>query len=67
MAQAFPHARLDVYQRYLRVTAQCEELLSLASASIVALDHLDRAMESIGVNLMRANDASRSESIYENG
>ena len=55
MTLAFPHESLEVYQRYLSVTGQCEELISQASTSIAALDHLDRAMESIGVNLMRAN------------
>lgn len=55
MSSIFPHERLDVYQRYLSVTGQCEELISQASSSIAAFDHLDRAMESIGVNLMRAN------------
>ena len=55
MPSAFPHERLEVYQLYLSVTGQCEELVSQASTSIAALDHLDRAMESIGVNLMRAN------------
>ena len=55
MPSIFPHERLEVYQRYLSVTGQCEELISQASTSIAAFDHLDRAMESIGVNLMRAN------------
>ncbi|MFO7870363.1 MAG: four helix bundle protein [Kiritimatiellia bacterium] len=55
MSPTFPHESLEVYQRYLSVTGQCEELISQGSNSIVALDHLDRAMESIGVNLMRAN------------
>jgi four helix bundle protein len=55
MPPIFPHERLEVYQRYLSVTGQCEELISQASVSIVAFDHLDRAMESIGINLMRAN------------
>ncbi len=55
MPPKFPHERLEVYQRYLSVTGQCEELISQASNSIAAFDHLDRAMESIGVNLMRAN------------
>lgn len=55
MPPTFPHERLEVYQRYLSVTGLCEELVSHASATIVAFDHLDRAMESIGVNLMRAN------------
>jgi len=55
MPSAFPHEKLDVYQLYLAVIGQCEELVSRAPASIIAFDHLDRAMESIGVNLMRAN------------
>ncbi len=55
MPSILPHERLEVYQRYLSVTGRCEELISRASASIVAFDHLDRALESIGVNLMRAN------------
>ena len=55
MPPTFPHERLEVYQRYLNVTGLCEELMSQASATIAAFDHLDRAMESIGVNLMRAN------------
>jgi len=61
MTPTFPHEQLEVYQRYLSVTGQCEELISQASTSIAAFDHLDRAMESIGVNLMRAN-AQRSGS-----
>ncbi len=56
MPTAFPHEQLDVYHRYLGVTSQCEELISQVPVTIVALDHLDRAVESIGVNLMRANN-----------
>jgi four helix bundle protein len=55
MSSPFPHERLEVYQLYLAVTGQCGELEAHATTSIIALDHLDRAMESIGVNLMRAN------------
>ncbi len=55
MPTAFPHERLDVYHQYLAVAGQCEELISRATTSIVALDHLERAVESIGVNLIRAN------------
>jgi four helix bundle protein len=55
MPSTFPHERLDVYQLYLNVTGQCEELASQAPTLIVVLDHLERAMESIGVNMMRAN------------
>jgi four helix bundle protein len=55
MPSIFPHERLEVYQRYLSVTGQCEEFVSQVQTLIAALDHLDRAMESIGVNLMRAN------------
>jgi len=55
MPSAFPHEKLDVYQLYLAVTGQCEDLVSQAPASIIAFDHLGRALESIGVNLMWAN------------
>lgn len=55
MGSAFPHERLEVYQRYLSITGQCEELISRASTAITVFDHLERALESIGVNLMRAN------------
>ena len=55
MPSVFPHERLDVYQLYLAVTGQCRELVVQTPASIVAIDHLERALESIGVNLMRAN------------
>lgn len=55
MPPTFPHERLDVYQRYLTVTGQCEKLVSQAPPTVAALDHLDRAVESVGVNLMRAN------------
>ncbi len=55
MPSALAHERLEIYQHYLSVTGQCEKLVSQAQTSIAALDHLDRAMESIGINLMRAN------------
>lgn len=55
MPPTFPHEQLEVYQRYLSVTGQCEVLISEALTSIAAFDHLERALESIGVNLMRAN------------
>ncbi len=55
MSPVFPHEHLEVYQRYLSVVDQCEEVISQAAASVEAFDHLDRAMESIGINLMRAN------------
>jgi hypothetical protein len=50
MPSVIPHERLEVYQLYLSVTCQCEKLISQASGPIAALGHLDRAMESIGVN-----------------
>jgi len=49
------HERLGVYGIYLGLAGQCGDIIAGASASIVALDHLDRAMESIGVNLIRGN------------
>ena len=55
MPSTLPHERLDVYQMYLDVTSRCEDLVSRAATAIAVLDHLDRAIDSIGVNLMRAN------------
>lgn len=50
-----PHERLDVYGLYLETASLCGGIVSDAEQQIVALDHLERAMESIGVNFMRAN------------
>ncbi len=55
MQPTLPHEQLEVYQRYLSVTGQCEELISEALTPITAFDHLERALDSVGVNLMRAN------------
>jgi len=53
--QRLPHERLDVYGIYLETASLCADIVAKAAYPIVALDHLDRAMESIGVNLMRGN------------
>ena len=53
--QKLPHERLDIYGVYLETASLCADMLANAAYTIVALDHLDRAMESIGVNLMRGN------------
>jgi len=55
MQVELPHERLDVYGLYLETASLCGDIVSDAVQQIVALDHLDRAMESIGVNLVRAN------------
>ena len=49
------HEQLDVYRLYLEVVGVCDKAISGAARPIAAFEHLDRAMESIGVNLMRAN------------
>jgi len=49
------HERLDIYKVYLDAASLCGDIVSCAAAPIVALDHLDRAIESIGVNFMHAN------------
>ena len=57
-AQAYkelPYERLDIYGVYLETASLCADIVANAECPIVALDHLDRAMESIGVNLMRGN------------
>ena len=53
--QKLPHERLDIYGVYLETASLCADIVANAACPIVALDHLDRAMESIGVNLMRGN------------
>lgn len=53
--QKLPHERLDIYGVYLETASMCADIVAEAACPIVALDHLDRAMESIGVNLMRGN------------
>ena len=50
-----PHEQLDIYGVYLETASLCADMVANAAYTIVALDHLDRAMESIGVNLMRGN------------
>ena len=55
MSTELPHERLDVYRLYLDVASLCGDIVSSITDPIAVLDHLDRAMESIGVNLMRAN------------
>jgi four helix bundle protein len=53
--QKLPHERLDIYGVYLETACLCADIAENSACPIVALDHLDRAMESIGVNLMRGN------------
>ena len=53
--QKLPHERLDIYGVYLETASLCADIAANAPFPIVALDHLDRAIESIGVNLMRGN------------
>jgi hypothetical protein len=55
MQTELSHERLDLYRVYLEVAGECGEIISGAEQPIAAFDHLDRAMESIGVNFMRAN------------
>ena len=55
MKTKLPHERLDVYGVYLETARLCGDVVTNAVQQIVALDHLERAIESIGVNLIRAN------------
>ena len=55
MKTELSHERLDLYRVYLEVAKQCGEIISGAEQSMAVLGHLDRAVESIGVNFMRAN------------
>jgi hypothetical protein len=55
MQAELSHERLDVYKVYLEAASLCGDIVSDAAAPIAALDHLDRAIESIGINFMHAN------------
>jgi len=55
MQTELSHERLDLYRVYLEVAGQCGEIISGDEQPIAVFDHLDRAVESIGVNFMRAN------------
>ena len=55
METKLPHERLDVYPVYLETARLCGDVVMNAVEQIVALDHLERAIESTGVNLIRAN------------
>jgi len=55
MQMELSRERLDLYRVYLEVAGLCGDIVSRAEHSIAVFDHLDRAMESIGVNFMRAN------------
>ncbi len=58
MQAELSHERLDIYKVYLEAASLCGEIVSGAEAPIAALDHLDKAIESIGVNFMHANRLS---------
>ena len=55
MQAELSHERLDIYRVYLETANLCGGIVSGATTTLAAFDHLDRAMESIGVNFMRAN------------
>lgn len=55
MQTELSHERLDLYRVYLEVAGQCGDIISGAVQPIAVFDHLDRAMDSIGVSFMRAN------------
>ena len=55
MQTELSHERLDIYRIYLEAARLCGDIVSGATTPITALDHLDRAVESIGINFMRAN------------
>ena len=55
MKPKLPHERLDVYGLYLEMAGLCGDIVANAAQQIVAFDHLERAIESTGINLIRAN------------
>ena len=54
METGFPHDKLDVYQVFLSF-AGLSEAVVIDAGMCAAADHLDRATESIGSNLIRGN------------
>lgn len=55
MQTELPHERLDVYRVCLAVAGLWGDVVSGSASTIAAFDHLERALDSIGVNFMRAN------------
>jgi four helix bundle protein len=66
MEAKLPHERLDVYGVYLETARLCGDVVTNAAQQIVALDHLERAIESTGVNLIRANGQSAGSAARAN-
>jgi hypothetical protein len=55
MNSGFSHDQLDVYRVFLEFACLSGEIVARRRDGLVVLDHLDRATESIGTNLLRAN------------
>jgi four helix bundle protein len=51
------HEKLDVYQRSLALYSRAEESILSTSPKLAAVDHLDRALESILENLASGNSS----------
>ena len=66
MEKQLPHERLEVYGLYLETAGLCGDIVVNATKQIVALDHLERAIESVGVNLIRANGQSSGSAARSN-
>jgi four helix bundle protein len=66
MEAKLPHERLDVYGVYLETARMCGDVVANAVQQIIALDHLERAIESTGVNLIRANGQPAGSSARAN-
>lgn len=66
MERKLPHERLDVYRLFLETAGLCGDIVANAVQQIVALDHLERAIESTGVNFIRANGQPAGSPAREN-
>ena len=64
MRYQLSHERLDLYKVYLEAASLCADIISQSKRTIIAFDHLDRAMESIGINFMRANAQDAGSAQY---
>jgi hypothetical protein len=56
MKPLFPHEKLDVYGVFLQFAQFSGEIMSRIASPAAILDHLERATESIGANLIRGNN-----------
>ncbi len=58
---SFPHENLNVYQKALRAVGKIDDCLNLWPKRFSFINHLDRASESIILNLVEATRLKKSD------